>query len=154
MTENNAIITAESADVVAVGNVNGYFDRIIADVATHGVFATFEVRDMASKKRLYKATNDCKLLRDYAETPLAICDFVFAPSDITDESGAPKTVLGVYLIDQEGDAYLSTAQGVIKSAVKILRDFGEPSTWGEPLCVVCKETNTAKGRRYKYLSVE
>lgn len=151
---NETAIALQETDAIAVNNVNGYFDGIIAQVATAGAYTTFKVETLEDKKRLYKATNDCKLLREYEETPLQICDFVFAPSDITDENGMPKTVLGVYLIDVEGAAYLSTAQGVIKSAVKILRDFGEPSTWGQPLPVVLKETNTAKGRRYKFLTVE
>lgn len=150
----NAIITASANDEIAVNNVNGYFEGIIAQVATTGAYTTFQVNSLEDKKRLYKATNDCKLLREFEDTPIKVCDFVFAPSDITDENGTPKTVLGVYLIDADGVAYLSTAQGVIKSAVKILRDFGEPSTWGQPLPVVLKETNTAKGRRYKFLTVE
>lgn len=150
MTEETAIATADAMPL----NLNGVLNAIVSKVATEGVYTTFAIESRDDQKRLFNSRQDCKLLRDFAQTPLKIVDMVFAPSTITDEAGNEKTMLGVYLLDQEGNSYLSTSNGVVKSAVDIITAFGEPSTWNEPLTVVCKETNTAKGRRFKFLAVE
>lgn len=145
------IVKAETA---GISHVNGFADGITEQVNEQGFFATFSTADMAGRRKLYNATQNAKLLRDFMGTPITISDVVFAPSTVTDEEGFSQTVAGVYLIGTDGTAYLSTSQGVCKSAMTLLSQLGMPDTWGdEPVTVICQETNTARGRRYKSLAL-
>lgn len=152
MEEEQAIAVQQQA--TALANGNGFAQKIVQEVNEQGFYTTLDIATLEGKKKLYSATNASVLLRDYMETPLPITAITFSPSEISDEDGNPITTLGVYLTDENGQTYSSTSTGVLKSAMRILAQFGEPDTWGEPLNVVCKETNTAKGRRYKFLDVE
>ncbi len=138
----------------ALANGNGFAQKIVQEVNEQGFYTTLDIETMDGKKKLYSATNACDLLREYMETPLHIVAITFSPSEISDEDGNPITTLGVYLTDENGQTYSSTSTGVLKSAMRILAQFGEPETWGGALTLVCKETNTSKGRRYKFLDVE
>lgn len=130
-----------------------FSERIVQHVREEGFFSTFPTDNIEGQKMLYKATNASKLLRDFMETPLAITAFVFSPTTVTTEVGDVEQVMGVYLIDSAGIAYVSSSNGVIRSAMNIMSMFGDPQGWSEPLTVVCRETNTAKGRRFKFLDV-
>lgn len=150
--EENAIAVQQQANQLANGN--GFAQKIVQEVNEQGFYTTLDISTMEGKKALYSATNASQLLRDFMETPLEIANITFAPSEISDEDGNPITTLGVFLTDENGNTYSSTSTGVLKSAMRILAQFGESSEWDEPLPVVCKETNTSKGRRYKFLDVE
>lgn len=150
--EEEKALATQQANQLANGN--GFAQKIVQEVNEQGFYTTLDISTMEGKKALYSATNASELLRDFMETPLAIENITFAPSEISDEDGNPLTTLGVFLTDENGTTYSSTSTGVLKSAMRILAQFGEPTEWGEPLCVVCKETNTSKGRRYKFLDVE
>lgn len=153
MTEELA--TIETTDTLATGNnVNAFADGIMRKVSEQGYFATFDTEAMSGRKKLYKATNAASLLRDFMNTPIQAVGFVFSPTTVTTETGETDTVVGGYIIDKDGNAYVSSSGGVCKSILQIISQFGDPETWDEPLTVVCKETNTAKGRRYKFLDVE
>ena len=130
-----------------------FADRIINQVREAGFYATFDTSERTGQVKLYKATNASKLLRDFMETPLAIVDFVFTPTTVTTETGETEQVMGVYLVGADGTTYVSSSNGVIRSAIQIISMLGEPTLWNEPLKVVCCESNTAKGRRYKYLDL-
>lgn len=130
-----------------------FSERIVQHVREEGFFSTFPTDNLEGQKMLYKATNASKLLRDFMETPLAVTAFVFSPTTVTTEVGDVEQVMGVYLIDSAGTAYVSSSNGVIRSAMSIISMFGDPQGWSEPLTVVCRETNTAKGRRFKFLDV-
>lgn len=150
--EEQALATQQAAAQLANGN--GFAQKIVQEVNEQGFYTTLDISTMSGKKALYSATNASVLLRDYMETPLEIVNITFAPSEISDEDGNPLTTLGVFLTDENGTTYSSTSTGVLKSAMRILANFGDPAAWGEQLTVVCKETNTSKGRRYKFLDVE
>lgn len=138
----------------AIANSGETFaDRIINQVREAGFYATFDTSGRSGQVKLYKATNASKLLREYMETPLAIVDFVFTPTVVTTEAGDTEQVMGVYLVDDYGSTYVSSSNGVIRSAIQIISMLGEPVTWSDPLMVVCRESCTAKGRRYKYLDL-
>ena len=150
--EEKAIAVQQQANQLANGN--GFAQKIVQEVNEQGFYTTLDISTMEGKKALYSATNASQLLRDFMETLLEITNITFAPSEISDEDGNPLTTLGVFLTDENGTTYSSTSTGVLKSAMRILAQFGEPTEWGEPLSIVCKETNTSKGRRYKFLDVE
>lgn len=141
------------SEQVAKNEEMTFSERIVQHVREEGFFSTFPTDTLEGQKLLYKATNASKLLRDFMETPIAVTSFVFSPTAVTTEAGDVEQVMGVYLIDSAGTAYVSSSNGVIRSAMNIMSMFGDPKGWPEPLTVVCRETNTAKGRRFKFLDV-
>lgn len=147
------IMMMDSEQGIAKNDEMTFSERIVQHVREEGFFSTFPTGNVEGQKLLYKATNASKLLRDFMETPLAITSFVFSPTTVTTEAGDVEQVMGVYLIDSAGTAYVSSSNGVIRSAMNIISMFGDPQGWSEPLTVVCRETNTAKGRRFKFLDV-
>lgn len=147
------IMMLDSEQGIAKNEELTFSERIVQHVREEGFFSTFPTDNLEGQKLLYKATNASKLLRDFMETPLAITSFVFSPTTVTTEAGDVEQVMGVYLIDSAGTAYVSSSNGVIRSAMNIMSMFGDPQGWAEPLTVVCRESNTAKGRRYKFLDV-
>lgn len=147
------IMMMDSEQGIAKSDEMTYSERIVQHVREEGFFSTFPTDNLEGQKLLYKATNASKLLRDFMETPLAITAFVFSPTTVTTEVGDVEQVMGVYLIDSAGTSYVSSSSGVIRSAMSIMSMFGDPEGWAEPLTVVCRETNTAKGRRFKFLDV-
>lgn len=147
------IMMVDSEQGIAKNEKLTFSERIAQHVRREGFFSTFSTDNLEGQKLLYKATNASKLLRDFMETPLAITAFVFSPTTVTTEVGDVEQVMGVYLIDSAGTAYVSSSNGVIRSAMNIMCMFGDPKGWPEPLTVVCRETNTAKGRRFKFLDV-
>lgn len=158
MSENEIIEAApqdEGNELLAPGNsMNKTLDTIIAEVSERGYHTTFEVETMAGKRKLFKATNAAHLLREYMETPIQAVHMAFSPSEVVTEDGELKTVLAGYIIAEDGEVYMSSSQGVIKSMVRLIDQFGDPNEWTEPVPVVCRETNTNRGRRYKFLDVE
>jgi hypothetical protein len=147
------IMMMDSEQGIAKSEELTFSERIVQRVREEGFFTTFPTDNLEGQKLLYKATNASKLLRDFMETPLAITAFVFSPTTVTTEVGDVEQVMGVYLIDSAGTAYVSSSSGVIRSSMNIMSMFGDPQGWSEPLTVVCRETNTAKGRRFKFLDV-
>lgn len=147
------IMMLDSEQGIAKNEELTFSERIVQRVREEGFFSTFPTDNLEGQKLLYKATNASKLLRDFMETPIAITAFVFSPTTVTTEVGDVEQVMGVYLIDSAGTAYVSSSNGVIRSAMNIMSMFGDPEGWPEPLTVVCRETNTAKGRRFKFLDV-
>jgi hypothetical protein len=147
------IVMLDSEQGIEKNDEMSFSERIVQHVREEGFFSTFPTDNLEGQKLLYKATNASKLLRDFMETPLAINAFVFSSTTVTTEAGDVEQVMGVYLIDSAGTAYVSSSNGVIRSAMNIMSMFGNPEGWSEPLTVVCRETNTAKGRRFKFLDV-
>ena len=148
-SEDTAIVKPEAGSRGIAAD--GFFNNIATRVNEQGFYASFDVSNQDGRVALYNATNSCVLLRDYMNQEIEVAEIVFASTDITDEAGELQTVMGVYLIDTAGKSYVSSSTGVIKSTARMLSMLGEPSEWEAPITVVCKETNTAKGRRYKFL---
>lgn len=150
---SDEIVLMDSEQGIAKNGEMSFSEQIVQHVREEGFFSTFPTDNLEGQKLLYKATNASMLLRDFMETPLAITAFVFSPTTITTEVGDVEQVMGVYLVDSAGTAYVSSSNGVIRSAMNIMSMFGDPEGWSEPLTVVCREINTAKGRRFKFLDV-
>ena len=149
--EDTAIVKPEqgSRGIAA----DGFFNSIAETVNSQGYYASFDTTNDEGRTALFNSTNSCVLLRDYMNKEIEVAEIVFASTDITDEAGELQTVMGVYLIDTKGVSYVSSSTGVIKSVARMVAMLGEPKNWSAPKVVVCKETNTAKGRRYKFLEL-
>jgi hypothetical protein len=55
----------------------------------------------------------------------------------------PRTIL----IDDKGESYIAGVSiGIYQAVKEIIRTFGDPKTWTEPLQVVVVQVNTPKGK--------
>lgn len=149
MTEEMAIYDETVNAPVGVGKV------AISCVQNTGLYATFEIETMQGKKRLFSITRNSESLKDHMNKAIKLSDIAFSTVTVTnEETGEQSAQLAVYLIDDKGNSYMSSSKGVCNSAIELLNVFGAPVSWDEPISVVCKEKNTTRGNRYKYLSVE
>ena len=153
MTEE--IIQEETAIVAQSNNqIMSFADTLMTDVTEQGYWASFPVVTMEDKKILYSARNDNELLRDHMGEEIDLAGIVLDTQVINDATVGAKTVPCVHLIATNGKVYQSASSGVVNSACDIISNFGTPDTWGdETVTVVCKETTTNNGFRYKFLAV-
>lgn len=145
--------TQETALATTDGATLSFTDSILVEAKEAGYFSTFKVETMEDKKRLYSARNSNELLRDHMGEVINAVDFVIDSQTINDTEYGAKIVPCLHIIDKDGVAYQSASSGVVKTACDILSTFGMPDTWGGALPIVCKETTTNNGFRYKYLDV-
>lgn len=149
------INTAEEtalAQAAPVG-ITTFADTLMQDVTEQGYWASFPVETMDDKKKLFAARNDNELLRDHMGEVIDLVNIVIDTQVINDVNFGPRSVACVHLIAEDGTIYQSTSTGVVNKACDLISNFGMPDTWNGPLSVVCKETTTAKGYRYKYLGL-
>lgn len=149
----NETMEIQKAETGTNAGIVSFKDTLMTDVLEQGYYSTFAVETMEDKKNLYRARNDNELLKDLGSEPIDLVGFVLDTTQIVDEQFGAKTVPCVHLIDASGRVYQSCSSGVVTSACDLISSFGEPDTWDGPLQVVCKETNTNRGYRYKYLAV-
>ena len=150
MTEE---ITIANQELAPAGETKSFMDQILIEAKEAGYFATFAVETMEDKKALYQARNNNELLRNHMGEVINAVHFVIDSQKVNDAEFGVKIVPCLHIIDEDGKVYQSSSTGVVDSACKLLSTFGLPDTWGEPLAVVCKETITASGFRYKYLEL-
>ena len=151
-TMNEVVESVEIAPIQS-GQIVTFADNLMSDVTEQGYWASFPVVTMDDKKRLYMARNDNLLLKDYMGVSIELVDVVIDTQVINDPNFGAKKVPCVHLIAKDGKVYQSASSGVVNTACDIISTFGMPDSWGEPLEVVCKETDTKNGFRYKYLTV-
>lgn len=159
MTEfNTEDVMAEESNEITIaaqpGNtIVSFADTLMQEVTEQGYWASFPVETMEEKKVLFSARNDNELLRDHMGEVIPLVGVVLDTQVINDPQFGAKTVPCVHLIAEDGKVYQSASTGVVQKACQIISSFGMPDTWGEPIEVVCKETTTNAGFRYKYLAV-
>lgn len=149
MAEETAIVSQ-----AAGGQIVSFTDNLMTDVSEQGYWASFPVVTMEDKKMLYTARHDNELLKDHMGEEIELAGIVLDTQVINDAMVGAKTVPCVHLIARDGKVYQSASRGVVTTACDIISDFGNPDTWGDEVVkVVCKETTTNAGNRYKYLAV-
>lgn len=154
MTETALATTNETTELATSDHgITSFADLLMQDVSERGYWASFPVETMEDKKRLYAARNDNILLRDHMGDEIEVQDIVLDVQQVNDANVGAKNVPCCHLVATDGKVYQSLSTGVVNKACEILSTFGTPDTWTEPLTVVCKETTTSNGFRYKYLAV-
>lgn len=125
----------------------------IGTASTAPVYTTLDVSTTDGKKKLFKIKNHPDhVLSDFINKPIKIKDiYVDVNPRLNKDPNSencgcyedkPRTVL----IDVNGESYVSGVSIGIFTAVKeIIRTFGDPSTWEEPLEVIPVTVHTPKG---------
>lgn len=140
--------TVETAHTPAT--VNAYE---IGTASTAPVYTTLDVSTPEGKKKLYKIKNrPDHVLADFINIPIRIKDIYVDVNprmnkDTESENYGcmeekPRTVL----IDENGESYVAGVSiGIFNAVKEIIRTFGDPCTWPEPLEVMPVTVRTPKG---------
>lgn len=125
--------------------------EIGAGTSATPVFSSFDTTTPDGKKKLYNYTNR----PDYN-----ISDFINKPIDVVgiyvdvnsrvikdgENAGMVEDKPRTILVDVNGKSYIAGVSiGVYTAVREIIRIFGHPATWGEPLRVMPVNVKTPKG---------
>lgn len=120
---------------------------------TSPVFTSLDVTGSKGKRNLYKITNHPDhTISEYINKPIKVKDIYV---DVNERQNKDKESdnYGVYedkprtiLIDENGQSYVAGVSiGVFNAVKEIIRIFGTPDTWDEPLTVIPVTVKTPKG---------
>lgn len=115
------------------------------------VYCTLDDSTMSGKKQLYKIKNrPDHNIADYINKQIRIRDIYIDVNQRMARDGEnagvienkPRTIL----IDENGESYIAGVSiGIYQAVREIIRTFGDPSTWDEPLTVTVVQVRTARG---------
>lgn len=115
------------------------------------VYCTLDDSTTAGKKQLYKIKNrPTHNISDYINKQIRIKDIYIDVNARMVKEGEnagvfenkPRTIL----IDDKGESYIAGVSiGIYQAVKEIIRTFGDPTTWDEPLTVTVVQVKTARG---------
>lgn len=115
------------------------------------VYCTIDDSTQDGKKKLYKIKNrPDHNISDYINKEIRIKDIYIDVNARVQKDGEnagvvenkPRTIL----IDENGESYIAGVSiGIYQAVKEIIRTFGSPDTWDEPLTVVVVQVKTARG---------
>lgn len=115
------------------------------------VYCTLDDSTTAGKKQLYKIKNrPTHNIADYINKQIRIKDIYIDVNARMNKDGEnagvienkPRTIL----IDDKGESYIAGVSiGIYQAVKEIIRTFGDPRTWDEPLTVTVVQVRTARG---------
>lgn len=115
------------------------------------VYCTVDDSTTDGKKQLYKIKNrPTHNISDYINKNIRIKDIYIDVNARMNKDGEnagvienkPRTIL----IDDKGESYIAGVSiGIYQAVKEIIRTFGDPRTWTEPLTVTVVQVKTARG---------
>lgn len=115
------------------------------------VYCTLDDTTTAGKKQLYKIKNrPTHNISEYINKQIRIKDIYIDVNARMVKEGEnagvfenkPRTIL----IDDKGESYIAGVSiGIYQAVKEIIRTFGDPTTWDEPLTVTVVQVKTARG---------
>lgn len=116
------------------------------------VYCTVDDTTMDGKRKLYHYKNrPDHNISDFINKEIRIKDIYIDVNARVLKDGEnaglienkPRTIL----IDDKGESYIAGVSiGIYQAVKEIIRTFGDPKTWAEPLPVVVVQVNTPKGK--------
>ena len=116
------------------------------------VYCTVDDTTMDGKRKLYHYKNrPDHNISDFINKEIKIKDIYIDVNARVQKDGEnagaienkPRTIL----IDDKGESYIAGVSiGIYQAVKEIIRTFGDPKTWTEPLPVVVVQVNTPKGK--------
>ena len=115
------------------------------------VYCTLDDSTTEGKKQLYKIKNrPTHNISDYINKEIRVKDIYIDVNARVNKDGEnagvienkPRTIL----IDDKGESYIAGVSiGIYQAVKEIIRTFGDPTTWTEPLTVTVVQVKTARG---------
>lgn len=119
---------------------------------TAPVYCTVDDSTMEGKRKLYHYKNrPDHNIGDFINKTINIKDIYIDVNARVQKDGEnagvienkPRTIL----IDDKGESYIAGVSiGIYQAVKEIIRTFGDPKTWAEPLPVVVVQVTTPKGK--------
>lgn len=140
MAEEKKVTMSEVPATVADDNsfTVGIADSLsIGTGDTEIIFNTMPTTTTAEKKALFNACNgDTKRIGDFVNKTIPVAHIVVERVEIKNEEtgvfeAAPRTII----VSPDGTGYTAVSKGVFNSVKKIIKIFGLPEFWDEPLSV-------------------
>lgn len=119
------------------------------DMHIGDVYCSFVPDTPEGKKALYKAMSeaDCKV-SDCLNINIDLKDiYVEMVQILNDATGEYQPVPRVVLFDRTGKSYGGNSWGLMRSVERLLRVYGDPGEWGEPLTVQVVQQAIKNGKR-------
>lgn len=117
------------------------------------VFTSLDVSDSKGKRKLFKITNHPDhTISEFINKPIRAVDLYIDSNQRlnkdpeSDNFGCYENKPRTIIIDDKGESYVAGVSiGVFNAVKEIIRIFGTPDTWDEPLTVVPVIVKTPKG---------
>ena len=140
--------TAEIMPVAAGASADKY---AITDNKTKPVYCTIDNSTFRGKQQVYHMTmHPDHTLSEYINRTIRVKDIYIDVNQRTIKDGAnaglvedkPRTIL----VDENGESYIAgVSVGVYQAVREIIRNFGDPRTWDEPLPIKVVQISTPRG---------
>ena len=116
---------------------------------TQNVYCSKNTETIEEKKDLFNALESCDaLLNDCVGTEIAIKDIYVEERNVVDEeTGELKQKFRTILFDENGQTYATGRYGIYNVMKKIVRIYGLPTEWKEPLKVKVIKRPIGNGRQ-------
>lgn len=110
-------------------------------------YCSIDTNNEKNQGMLYNALEGCdKLISKEIGQEIKLKD-VYMEQYVKDNNGDKKIAIRTILFDDEGNSHVSTAFGIANSVQRLIRVFGEPSTWKEPKKVKFIERDLRDGKK-------
>ena len=115
------------------------------------VYCTLDDSTMQGKKQLYKIKNrPDHNIADYINKQIRVKEIYIDVNQRVvrdgDNAGVIENKPRTILIDENGESYIAGVSiGIYQAVREIIRTFGDPATWDEPLTVTVVQVRTARG---------
>ena len=110
-------------------------------------YCSINVTDEKNQALLYNALEGCDhLISKEIGLEIKLKD-VYMEQYVKDKDGDKKVAIRTILFDDKGNSHVSTAFGIANSVQRLIRVFGEPSTWKEPKTVKFIERDLRDGKK-------
>lgn len=130
-------------------NTNDNTELIIANdmLKDKNFYCSVDVKDAKNQTMLFNALEGCdELISHEIGKEIKLKD-VYMEQYVKEKDGQKKVAIRTILFDDAGKSHVSTAFGIANSVQRMIRVFGEPSTWTEPKTVKFVERPLRDGKK-------
>ena len=130
-------------------NTNESKELIIANdmLKDKNYYCSVDVHDEKNQSMLYNALEGCdELISKEIGKEIKLKD-IYMEQYVKEKDGRETVAIRTILFDDEGKSHVSTAFGIANSVQRLIRVFGEPSTWKEPKTVKFIERDLKDGKK-------
>ena len=113
------------------------------------MYSSIQGADLETRKTIFNAVNSADPIADHLGTVLNIRDIIIQNVELENEqTGKIENAPRVILIDDSGNAYAGTSQGMLSAITTLFQLIGEPHTWGEPIPMAVVEKKAKRGKMF------
>ena len=113
------------------------------------MYSSIQGVDLETRKTVFNAVNSAEPIADHLGTVLNVQDIIIQNVELENEqTGKIENAPRVILIDDSGNAYAGTSQGMLSAITTLFQIIGEPHTWGETIAMAVVEKKAKRGKMF------